>query len=1698
MKRVISLFLCFVLLFSNLPFAYAAAETEEESSDLQVQLAEEEASDIPVLPEEDEVTEAQALPEEEEPEQAPGEDELLPEEPQGLAPEEADEENPEETEEESQDSVLDADGSGRPDWESDPEIAEITTHTQENAGPVMLLGVYDSDYPYIEDFELAEAGQTLKVGDTVHFRVKFHDDDGIRSAELSFGSQFNGGRHWRNLEKDSSAEEGWMVGEYTFTENDAAGEYLVLSASATDTYGYRTSYSAQSRRVAQRLFPGTVRLENPSGVKSDISNLVLDQAGQTVRPGDEVTFSFEIPAGLNPYYISAWFSGTGGGFGLTYSKYNTDNDLQYDAQTGKVTGSISVSGDTVNGKYYLSSISVDCDSANIYQDYRMLSTNSFTVAGGADAPEPTRRDRLQVTDFTCDENGKTLTDGETVHFRFHVSSTEENLEGYLNLQPFQADEYNESGVHHSKDVSISVPVKYNPVTKCCEAEYTFQKTDLYSVYIVSSLDIGGPNAGYSNYWRHDCDFLDVMVNFAENKSAAIQRLGTASNLRWGADGTVYFKVPDNHQSNINIAWYRAGGENVTRITYVDVVEADHFDTHGVRHFTTMENLTSGKYYFTVQLEGDGIQYYDGTIAKSPEFTYTVPSKQVGNATDLKWDAQPTDGRPAGSFVYPNDPQADDAEIEFYYSATENGTPEPTGHFTGAYWETVNGRKIGKFSIWNKLLQTFGTGYYYFTVRIHSNDIFKARPGEVSELSPSYHVTSFTADAEGTGDKLQKIDTTEMTPQEIRDEVQKIPTGDLETAMLSDDSVVETLRTLEAATGISTEVSVDPAISMFSNTNVSIVGAALNETESTGPITLNIGQPKQDDVVPTMFDSTIAVRFSMDLDNVTDTENLKVPVLLDIPVPQGINPSYMVILHYHANGTDFDVIHPFLYEVQGRTYAQFTLTSFSDFVITETVRYREVNEYLLMQVGQTQAISLPEAEPWMWEFTTNWYVADTNHEPMEDAPISVDENGNVTALKPGAALVCRDITDYGYTQTEFCVVEVVSDEKPIASAVTGVTMSAASAVTELYSRNFTRLYVNLDRPEAPSAYSAAATLSVLPQEDVADGGCSITAARFADPSVNALFHLAVVDDNTLEIIPTDAALQQAAKVKSRYQSGIVVTIGNTDFTVQTLKGTNLVLTLTVKKSVPKITVKPLVFNSLMENSVVYPWVTGGEIVSVSPDEAAAAKKKVPAVPDWMGIDEEQLCAYLKNNAPKTASGKLYLTAQVAGWNVEVPLVVSYSIKAVQPKVTFAPKSLTLNSIGGDYGTVDVRVTPEEFFYYSSPTFVNITEGSGKSLKTYENGEVLDVSVYGSDFFTVRPLISDGKSHTYTINLSVGGKQFGYKVNVKAMPVTMSVKKSGTIDTGIPGSYVEAVLTPKNFNNAESLGYTVTRIEQYDKKTKATVDVKDRFEKLDNSNPLRFRLKKGEKLKAGCTYQAYISASTSNGEAIPEVKVPLAVKWTAPEKVKVSASLKMKYGIDVSICSHVEITPTLKNCFIDPVADGNLTVFENGVDVTSKFRIYQQEKSFIMFLEDGEALNPKAKYTVQYSASYVNGNGELCEVKSTAKLTVSMSKVNVTVVSQNPVHLNGKNRFDQTTFQLSTTVKQSDETPLIEHITLDAASEKLFDVIQIGINKFALKYKDDVIAAGIVPGKAVTVKVQVFLEGNGSATPNGTQNLKVNIV
>ena len=398
---------------------------------------------------------------------------------------------------------------------------------------------------------------------------------------------------------------------------------------------------------------------------------------------------------------------------------------------------------------------------------------------------------------------------------------------------------------------------------------------------------------------------------------------TGEQVKVSMPGSLVYKAIYPHQNQFRVELFKVGQEEP--ITWS--TDTIHNNTSEEPKWmedrylcVNYEDWGSGTYYATVVAEGDGINYASSDPVKTPEWTYVKPEAKLGKCTNPAWDGtKMTWTQPENAFGY---------DIEIIYAPDKDA--EPTGYHGIMSYYHAEGDGINEdLADLPWIFQEFGVGYYYFKVRALSPDISKWCHSEWSEVVGPYHL-----DTHPVNSKLEEVLTEDKTPDEVLEAVQAVDTYALKEAMLADQQTADNVAQLEEKVGGAAAVEVSKEAAAFAGQDISIVGANLNKTSADAEdVKLVIDKPEKDHVLGTQYNNSVAVKFSMDLENVANTENLAVPVKVTLPVPASINPQFLVVLHYHADGT-MEEVQPFVETVDGKTYASFVLTSFSDFTMTE--------------------------------------------------------------------------------------------------------------------------------------------------------------------------------------------------------------------------------------------------------------------------------------------------------------------------------------------------------------------------------------------------------------------------------------------------------------------------------------------------------------------------------------------------------------------------------------------------------------------------------------------------------------------------------------------------------------------------------------------------------------------------------------------
>ena len=273
------------------------------------------------------------------------------------------------------------------------------------------------------------------------------------------------------------------------------------------------------------------------------------------------------------------------------------------------------------------------------------------------------------------------------------------------------------------------------------------------------------------------------------------------------------------------------------------------------------------------------------------------------------------------------------------------------------WTYENGVQI-----YNQALQNGGSGYYAFRMRFLSGDITQKVGSDWSELSPLRWIGDGDPDdlpGNPLDDALADIEKLDQNASAAEKQA-AVETAEVALRETGTQAIKENLLTDNEGSG-TTQKLIEKAEELKGNKaepraategldaeaqqqlnemaqGTEIVGAGLNTDAD--QVELRIGKPDPDAglVVPAQYANTVEIKLDLyaNGENITaDHQELDVPVKITMPVPAGINPAFLVILHHKADGSISEVFHPYIFRgTDGKYYATFVISSFSDFTFAE--------------------------------------------------------------------------------------------------------------------------------------------------------------------------------------------------------------------------------------------------------------------------------------------------------------------------------------------------------------------------------------------------------------------------------------------------------------------------------------------------------------------------------------------------------------------------------------------------------------------------------------------------------------------------------------------------------------------------------------------------------------------------------------------
>ena len=434
-------------------------------------------------------------------------------------------------------------------------------------------------------------------------------------------------------------------------------------------------------------------------------------------------------------------------------------------------------------------------------------------------------------------------------------------------------------------------------------------------------------------------------------------LAKPTNLVWNPDGMygwIQWDAVENCEGAYYICVY-CDGELIDEGEWDDMYDFEGDGTVDADLIVDRVFTKSGNYVFSVKALGDYNEYSDSVYAYSDEYNYVHPSKKLATPTNVRWKEN-------GIIIHDSVENAGGYYYAIYNQEYEDVgglwhvEAEPLGD-TGEIEEDLSEYLI-EIAGWE---EEFEVAYVGVTALTYNVEIFQN--SQESDLTDGYEIGKIEISVQSRleeliydmyDDAVSAAETLDTFIGYLHDS--NTTNTDLALSMQQNEELVALISELEDAycyeTGVG--VSVTDACNDTSYLQergidvdkVEVIGAGLN-AYGENEVTLSFGEAdKSVSADELYYKNSVAVDISMD--GVQDNQKLTVPVQINMPVPKGVLPDRLVILHYHNDGT-MEEIHPAVNYVENEPYVTFVLTSFSNFVFCNVTDMTVVK----MHVGNVQ-------------------------------------------------------------------------------------------------------------------------------------------------------------------------------------------------------------------------------------------------------------------------------------------------------------------------------------------------------------------------------------------------------------------------------------------------------------------------------------------------------------------------------------------------------------------------------------------------------------------------------------------------------------------------------------------------------------------------------------------------------------------------
>ena len=515
-----------------------------------------------------------------------------------------------------------------------------------------------------------------------------------------------------------------------------------------------------------------------------------------------------------------------------------------------------------------------------------------------------------------------------------------------------------------------------------------------------------------------------------------------------------------------------------------------------------------------------------------------------------------------------------------------------------------------------------------------------------------------------------------------------------------------------------------------------------------------------------------------------------------------------------------------------------------------------------------------------------------------------------------------------------------------------------------------------------------------------------------------------------------------------------------------------IALTVRKTAPVIKLKTasVTLNPAYGDTAIID-------AAITPaDYGAEPTVSVPNAEDELEVWYKDGKLYV-HSLPITKYSSTYkVTASISGGK-EAVLTVRTAKENLKPGVTLRAKG----AIDLTYPDSAVTLTPtfKNFNGGFTVTGGRVTETKGRTaisegdLDTYftvtQTGNTIRLEKAENAYLTA------GNTYTAQLTLSIAGMELtaSAKITVKATAVSLRLSKSAlTLNKLVnDASSVAVTCTTKNYTLGEPV------ISVTDKTGRQSAEGK-----LDVSySGGKLYVAVNDATEYGASYKVLISAGEGYKAAALTVTIP------AQAKSAITGTLKVKGSIDIIRSgSGITLTPTYKNV--------------SSAGYTERVEVYSSADKFArpvegVFAVDGMKLtnicaDSRVKYKVRVIASFASGAEAATPLTA---ITVKTGAARLTVSGKPALYLkdvNSRGDFRITSADLTLNGIAKAEIK-------DAKNAAMFELYEYSGGRFAIGFKDGVIAPSAAKLRSVSIPINIWIDGNETAKPNTTVTVRINI-